>query len=155
VANAASFVLPISNAADLVIYSAHMPVLMDWLGQFGLPSVAAIVATYLVLRLSQRWALRQELAGVVAVPPVSAAALVAAAGIGVAAVGLMLASWRGEPLGLTCAAVALVTLATVVVVYGRASPLPVPRHISWGVLPLVAGLSCWWPRWSRPGWWGN
>ena len=41
IANAASFVLPISNPANLVIYGARMPPLLDWLRHFALPSLAA------------------------------------------------------------------------------------------------------------------
>jgi arsenical pump membrane protein len=38
----------------------------------------------------------------------------------------------------------------VVAMRQRRSPLPLLRHVSWGVLPLVAGCSCWWKRWRRP-----
>ena len=58
IANAASFVLPISNPANLVVYGQHMPPLLRWLTQFALPSAAAIGATYLVLR----WVHRREIA---------------------------------------------------------------------------------------------
>ena len=54
IANAASFVLPISNPANLVLYGDHMPPLLAWLPRYALPSVASIVATYVVLRWSQR-----------------------------------------------------------------------------------------------------
>ncbi|HEX3348561.1 MAG TPA: SLC13 family permease, partial [Acetobacteraceae bacterium] len=54
VANAASFVLPISNPANLVIYGSHMPPLLTWLPRYLLPSAASIVATYGVLRWTQR-----------------------------------------------------------------------------------------------------
>ena len=57
IANAASFVLPISNPANLVVFGKQMPPLSDWLRAFALPSLAAIVATYLALRLTQRRAL--------------------------------------------------------------------------------------------------
>src|SRR4051812_6278420 len=50
IANAASFVLPISNPANLVVFSNGMPPLGRWLMIFGLPSVASIAVTYLVLR---------------------------------------------------------------------------------------------------------
>ena len=43
IANAASFVLPISNPANLVVFGARMPPLMEWLRYFALPSVVAIV----------------------------------------------------------------------------------------------------------------
>jgi arsenical pump membrane protein len=42
IANAASFVLPISNPANLVIFGSHMPHLAAWLAQFGLPSVISM-----------------------------------------------------------------------------------------------------------------
>ena len=60
IANAASFVLPISNPANLVVFAGRMPHLAAWLGQFGLPSVIAIAVTYLALRLMQRRALAAE-----------------------------------------------------------------------------------------------
>src|SRR5215469_8957976 len=60
IANAASFVLPISNPANLVVFGERMPHLFEWLRQFTLPSVAAIVVTYLVLRLTQAGPLAEE-----------------------------------------------------------------------------------------------
>ncbi len=57
IANAASFVLPISNPANLVVFGKEIPPLAEWLRIFALPSVVAIVATYLALRLTQRHAL--------------------------------------------------------------------------------------------------
>src|SRR5471032_455981 len=53
IANAASFVLPISNPANLVVFGSHMPPLLTWLRQFALPSVAAVAATYVVLHATQ------------------------------------------------------------------------------------------------------
>ena len=61
IANAASFVLPISNPANLVIYGSHMPPLAMWLPAYALPSVLSIVATFVVLRWSQRASLTNEL----------------------------------------------------------------------------------------------
>ena len=60
IANAASFVLPISNPANLVVFGARMPHLTEWLRQFALPSLASIVLTYVVLRITQHRALKQE-----------------------------------------------------------------------------------------------
>ena len=62
IANAASFVLPISNPANLVIYGRHMPPLLRWLPSYAVPSVLSIVATYLVLRWTQRAHLRDPVA---------------------------------------------------------------------------------------------
>src|ERR1700760_3466033 len=59
IANAASFVLPISNPANLVVFRLQMPPLGQWLASFGLPSILSIAATYLGLP----FALSQELAG--------------------------------------------------------------------------------------------
>src|SRR3984957_16953362 len=58
IANAASFVLPISNPANLVVFRLQMPPLGRWLLSFGLPSILSIAATYLVLR----FVFRRELA---------------------------------------------------------------------------------------------
>lgn len=52
IANAASFVLPISNPANLVIYGTKLPTLLAWIVPFALPSLAAIVVTFAVIRLS-------------------------------------------------------------------------------------------------------
>src|SRR6476646_2077782 len=60
IANAASFVLPISNPANLVVFGDRMPHLGEWLRQFALPSLAAILATFIVLRLTQHRALKEE-----------------------------------------------------------------------------------------------
>src|ERR1700744_4490700 len=60
IANAASFVLPISNPANLVVFGARMPHLTEWLRLFGLPSLASIVLTYIVLWLTPHRALKEE-----------------------------------------------------------------------------------------------
>src|SRR5207253_10247296 len=57
IANAASFVLPISNPANLVVFRSHMPPLSQWLASFVVPSFLSIAATYVVLR----WCFRREL----------------------------------------------------------------------------------------------
>jgi arsenical pump membrane protein len=140
VANAASFVLPISNPANLVVYGGgNMPPLLTWLKIFGLPSLASIVATYAVLRF---W-LRRDLEGKVATPEdqpnLSGCGKIAAAGIIVTAIGLIASSALGHDLGAPTLVAGLLTTALVLAIK-RASPLPLVREISWGVLPLVAGL---------------
>ncbi len=139
VANAASFVLPISNPANLVIYSSHMPRLADWLGQFGLASTAAILATFGVLRIAHRAALRPAVAHEVEQPPLSGAGRIAAVAIVVTATVMVLASARGWDLGLpTC--LAGLFACVVVLLASRRAPWGLLRDISWGVIPLVAGL---------------
>src|SRR6267154_2878473 len=58
IANAASFVLPISNPANLVVFHNGMPPLGRWLLSFGVPSMFSIVATYASMRVIFRKDLR-------------------------------------------------------------------------------------------------
>ena len=139
IANAASFVLPISNPANLVIYGRALPSLGKWFWHFGLPSLVAIGTTYLLLRLTQRQALNQDLAGEVTVPRLSATGRAAGLGIVVTALALMTASALDWQLGLPTCLAGLVTLAWITLTERR-SPWHYLREISWGVIPLVAGL---------------
>lgn len=141
VANAASFVLPISNPANLVVFGGgHMPPLLDWLRLFTLPSILAIVATYAALRLSQGSALAAEsLAAEVERPALSAAGKAAGFGIVVTALVLVGASFAGLDLGLPTLIAGTLT-AIAIVALKRESPMEVLGNISWSVLPLVAGL---------------
>ncbi|MDE3081731.1 MAG: hypothetical protein KGI94_17055, partial [Paracoccaceae bacterium] len=139
IANAASFVLPISNPANLVVYAHAMPPLAAWLAMFLLPSVTAIAATYVALRLTLRRDLAEAAPQSVPAPVLEPAARAAALGIVATGGVLMAASARGLALGLpTLIAGGAVVL--LVAALTRRSPLPILRDISWGVLPLVAGL---------------
>jgi arsenical pump membrane protein len=139
IANAASFVLPISNPANLVLFGEHLPPLLQWLRLFSLPSLAAIIATYLALRFTQRHALGGTIAAVDAIAPLSRGGKLAAIGIAVTALVLMAASALGRDLGIpTFIAGTLVTV--IVLLIGRRAPWPILRDVSWSVLPLVAGL---------------
>jgi arsenical pump membrane protein len=140
IANAASFVLPISNPANLVVFGSRMPHLFEWLRQFTLPSVAAIVTTYVVLRYTQRRALVGDaIESRVPHPGLGRSGKLTAAGIAAIGVVLLAASALDVQLGLPTFICGLVTTAGVLA-RGRQSPWPVLRGISWGVLPLVAGL---------------
>jgi arsenical pump membrane protein len=138
-ANAASFVLPISNPANLVIYGSHMPPLLQWLPAYALPSLVSIAATYLLLRWTQRNALGQKIATDVPVPILSGAGKAAAIGIAATAIVLLSASALDIALGLPTAIAGTVT-AVVVLIRERKGPWIAVKDISWGVLPLVAGL---------------
>ena len=139
VANAASFVLPISNPANLVIFGSSMPPLSMWLKVFALPSAVSIIATYAVLRLINRNELASSIRVVSDQNRLSGSGRLVAAGILITATVLILASAFGRALGLPTCAAAVVVFATVVAA-DRSAFLPVLRHISWGVIPLVAGL---------------
>ena len=139
IANAASFVLPISNPANLVVFGAHMPSLGSWLSQFGIASVAAIIVTFAVLRFTQRGALRRPIESDVKLPRLSAGGRLVAGGIALTAILLLVASSLDWQLGLPTF-LAGMTTGIVVLLRERAAPWTVIKEISWSVLPLVAGL---------------
>ena len=139
IANAASFVLPISNPANLVVFGTQMPPLSVWLHYFVLPSACAIAATYVALRLTQLRGLDAAVAVIDEMPPLTLGGKLAAAGIALTAVVLLGASALGRDLGLPTF-VAGVAVTVIVLLMGRKSPKPILKDVSWSVLPLVAGL---------------
>ncbi|KQM20394.1 arsenic transporter [Novosphingobium sp. Leaf2] len=139
IANAASFVLPISNPANLVLYGGHMPPLGVWLASFALPSIASIAVTFAVLRWLERKRLSGNCACDVETPVLTTGGKVACAGIGLTALLLLTMSALDRQLGLPTALAGIAT-ALGVSALTRKSPVDLVRSISWGVLPLVAGL---------------
>jgi arsenical pump membrane protein len=139
IANAASFVLPISNPANLVIYGSHMPPLLKWLPTYALPSALSIVATYGVLRWTQRAKLGQAVSNDIEIPNLSIAGKMAAVGIVATAIVLLISSGLGIQLGLPTFLAGVAT-ALLVLTRSKSGPVEVLKNISWGVLPLVAGL---------------
>jgi arsenical pump membrane protein len=140
IANAASFALPISNPANLVIFGGRMPHLAAWLAQFGLPTVVAIVSTYLMLRLTQRRALaRERMAREVARHALTRGGRHTAYGIAATAVVLLACSALDLRLGLPTFCCGAAT-AAIILAANRERVWPLVRHVAWGVLPLVAGL---------------
>jgi arsenical pump membrane protein len=139
IANAASFVLPISNPANLVIYGSHMPPLLHWLPSYALPSMLSILASYFVLRWTQRKRLRQPVSSEIEVPSLTAGGKLAALGIAATALVLLASSAFDIQLGLPTFLAGIAT-AILVLTRSECGPMAVARRISWGVLPLVAGL---------------
>ena len=139
IANAASFVLPISNPANLVVFRGHMPPLVHWMASFGLPSLLSIVSTYIVLR----WCFRRELRARLPLDRerthLTGNGRLALAGIVVVAVTLMIVSALNIDLGLPTCICALV-IAAAVTMRARVNPLRIIKRVSWSVIPLVAGL---------------
>ncbi|WP_460677877.1 arsenic transporter [Mucilaginibacter koreensis] len=139
VANAASFVLPISNPANLVIYGSHMPALLHWLSLYLLPSFVAVLSTYLLLFFLQRKHLHKRIESDIEVPQLSKGGRLALGGIVFTAVVLLSASFLKWDLGLPTAITGILTML-IVVLSTHSSPLPLIKKVSWSVLPLVAGL---------------
>ena len=139
IANAASFVLPISNPANLVVYGRHIPPLVPWLRTFLLPSVCSIIVTYLLLQWFSRKDLKGRVEDGVDHPELSSAGCRAAVGIMGTGVVLISASAFGLDLGLpTCIAAVIAVLIAVRAKFSAVAEIA--RGVSWSVLPLVAGL---------------
>jgi arsenical pump membrane protein len=139
IANAASFVLPISNPANLVVYDGGMPPLGRWLLTFSLPSLVSILFTFVVLRWLARKLLRGPVKTSADGKPLSSSGKLTIFGIGVLAITLMTASALNFDLGAPACAAGL-CVAAAVSVRDHNTPREIAREISWSVLPLVAGL---------------
>jgi arsenical pump membrane protein len=116
-----------------------MPPLLQWLPHYTLSSLLAIVATYFALRATQRRELLQNIAVEVSLPALSASGRTAAAGLAATAIVLLIASALDLQLGAPTAVAATLT-AVIVLIRERKAPWKTLRSISWGVIPLVAGL---------------
>jgi arsenical pump membrane protein len=139
IANAASFVLPISNPANLVVFHTGMPPLGPWLLAFGLPSLLSIATTYAVMRLIFRKELRAAITHEVPSHPLTANGKLVLLGLALMVAVLLAASALDKDLGLpTCLAALAITV--VVSIRARSSPIQLAREISWSTLILVAGL---------------
>jgi arsenical pump membrane protein len=139
IANAASFVLPISNPANLVIYQSHVPSLTQWLAQYSLPSALSIVITFILLRYLQKNELKEFIHFENLQPKLNAGAKTSLIGIGFTSVVLLVCSAMHIQLGLPTLITGIIT-SVVVMLLERKDPLPVIKGISWSVLLLVAGL---------------
>jgi len=139
IANAASFVLPISNPANLVVFHQGMPPLGRWLLSFGLPSLLSIASTYAVMRLVFRKDLNATIEETVEARELDGNGRMVLVGLGLMIAVLLTASALNKDLGLpTCLAALVIT--AVVSIKARNNPLKLAKEISWGTLALVAGL---------------
>jgi len=139
VANAVSFVLPISNPANLVVFNSTMPPLHRWLAMFIVPSLAAIVITYVLLR----WYCHNEISGrcngSTSDVHLSGMGRICLFGIVAVAIALLIASTLKIDLGLPTF-LASMTVTAIVAICSRSNPIRLARQISWSILPLVAAL---------------
>lgn len=139
VANAASFVFPISNPANLVVYGKQLPALREWLAIYAGAAGVSIVVTLLALWWISRRSLRVTMRKDSAPASLGSSGRLALAGLIVAAVVLIGASAMDVPLGLPTFLAGAVALA-IVTLRERDMVMRVARGVSWSVLPLVAGL---------------
>jgi arsenical pump membrane protein len=139
VANAASFVLPISNPANLVVFNSTMPPLLRWLAMFSVPSLVAIIITYTLLR----WYCHKEISapcnGSTSDARLSGMGKISLFGIVAVAIALLIASALKVNLGVPTF-LASTALTAVMAIRSRSNPIRLVRQISWSILPLVAAL---------------
>lgn len=138
VANAASFVLPVSNPANLVLFH-HLPSVGPWLAAFGFASLAAVVATYLLLHAAMQSNLGERIDDAAATPVLSRAGTSALAAVLISAVFVILAAAFERPVGAT-AAIFGAASTIVVTLFDMKTPLRILRETSWSIVPLVASL---------------
>ncbi len=139
VANAASFVLPISNPANLVVFAGQMPPLLRWLSTFLVPSLLSLGTTFAVLALLSRKALQTTVASAIEPVELDGRGRATLAGIALSAVALLAASALGLPLGATTFACGAALLLAVCARDGGAFG-DVFRSVTWTILLLVAAL---------------
>jgi arsenical pump membrane protein len=139
IANAASFVLPISNPANLVVFHNGMPPLSRWLAAFLLPSLLSIVTTYIVLRLCFRRELTSAVDASSEPVALTTDGKLVLLGLAFVVAVLLTASAFGEDLGLPTF-VAAVAITAVLLIRTRSNPVPILKQISWSTIALVAAL---------------
>jgi arsenical pump membrane protein len=139
IANAASFVLPISNPANLVVFHDGMPPLAHWLLSFGVPSILSILSTYAIMRWIFRRQLAQTIDHEVDEKKLDGHSKLVLGGLAAMILVLLTASSLGKDLGLPACLTALV-VTTVVSIKARSNPLKLAMEISWRTIVLVAGL---------------
>jgi arsenical pump membrane protein len=139
IANAASFVLPISNPANLVVFHNGMPPLSRWLAAFLLPSLLSIVVTYIVLRLYFRRDLTSAVDASSDRVTLTTNGKLILTGLALVVAVLLTTSALGKDLGLPTF-IAAVVITIILLIRTRSSPVPILKQISWSTIALVAAL---------------
>lgn len=138
VSNAASFIFPISNPANLVLYRGFPPPLGAWLAAFWLPSVISVSATAAVLFLICFKDLRGGFESTQSVPldPKRRSALGL---VGICAILLVVASFIGWSIGYSTFVLGIAALL-ISTLRDRAYATAILRGITWSIVLLVGGL---------------
>lgn len=100
VANAASFLLPVSNPSNLVLLGREPMSLGGFLGRLLFPEVLALLATLAGLLIVFRTDLRERFESPTSTQPPGRRARLDAAGVAALAVGYIVAAALGLPLGV-------------------------------------------------------
>jgi arsenical pump membrane protein len=140
VANAASFLLPISNPANLVVFGDRLPGLPQWLHWFLLPGILSVVVTFVALRFIWRDELRERLVPQTERLKLSRGGVVTACGLLLSIGALLTASAFEVPLGAPTCVAAFVVLLVVTAMTSVEELRVTLSEVSWSVLPLVAAL---------------
>jgi arsenical pump membrane protein len=139
IANAASFLLPISNPANLVVFHDAMPPLAQWLLAFGVPCLLSIVTTFVVLRRIYRNELCEHIDYQVDAVQLNTNGKIVLASAAAMIAVLLTVSSLGKDLGLPTCILGLVIL-TVICIKECSNPFRFAREVSWATLLLVIGL---------------
>ena len=132
--------LPLSNPANRVVFRKRMSAQRAWVERCALPSLLSIAVACAVLRWLSRHAVAEPIAEVTDVPALSPTGCLGAGGVAVMAAGLLAASALGRRLEASAITVALST-GTAIWWVRLEAPWPVPREISWSIVPFAASLS--------------
>jgi arsenical pump membrane protein len=138
VANAASFILPISNPANLVVFSP-LPKLVPWLAVFAVPSAVALACTFIVLYVWFRKDLQTRYdisAARVLLSPNGRLTLII---VGAALAFVVAAAGVGWSVGYAALAAGAISVFAIGLRDAR-TVRTVVRGAPWSVIPLVAGL---------------
>lgn len=139
IANTASFFLPISNPANLVVFENQLPTLEQWMHMFFLPATCAVFITFALLWWRSRAQLQPAMANGVRPASLSGVGRRAAVGVLLAAGALLVTSALGGPVGPAATTAGLAVMLFVARTNWQMMTAAF-RKMSWGVLPLVAGL---------------
>ena len=145
IANSGSFLLPMANLGNLVVYGGHMPGLGLWLKTFLLPACVSVGVTFGALR----WWFRGSLRGVLPIgeeqAKLSREGRWVLWGIAALTALLLVASALEWQLGLPTFVATAALIAAVSAGSGAGvahGVKQVTREVSWSVVLLTAGLFC-------------
>ncbi|HKU67309.1 MAG TPA: SLC13 family permease [Candidatus Baltobacteraceae bacterium] len=138
VANAASFILPISNPANLVVFSP-LPKLVPWLVLFAAPSAIALLVTFVVMLVLFARELRKRYEAPAGCAQLSSGGRFAFVIVCASLAIIVGAAALGWPVGYVAFALGVLCVLLAGVREPAAAAL-VAREAPWSVIPLVAGL---------------